>query len=188
MAWGLTVLIRLIQIARNTVLLFSATWEKQGMGEGAIKDQEALGFVSFRQMNKDADALSVKNFMRMRQSGMPGSGHLAQHATSGQQEIFCLSLFLVILFKTNKQTKTPHYKTRFTMGIQNIFIFLMFSSLLFWKVSKLLGQCCVPVTLFSLLFKMHLVFCKPLRRDDPEQPDLLWAGVGLDHPWRSLST
>lgn len=73
------------------------------MGEGAIKDQEAFGFGSFRQMNKDAGAPPVKNFRRIRQPGMPGPDHLAQHARSGQQEIFCLSLFLVILFKTNKQ-------------------------------------------------------------------------------------
>lgn len=30
-----------------------------GNGRGAIKDQEAFGFGSFRQMNKDADAPSV---------------------------------------------------------------------------------------------------------------------------------
>lgn len=30
-----------------------------GDGRGAVKDQEAFGFGSFRQMNKDADALAV---------------------------------------------------------------------------------------------------------------------------------
>lgn len=30
-----------------------------GDGRGAIKDQEAFGFGSFRQMNKDADDLAV---------------------------------------------------------------------------------------------------------------------------------
>lgn len=32
---------------------------ESGNGRGAIKDQEAFGFGSFRQMNKDADAPSV---------------------------------------------------------------------------------------------------------------------------------
>lgn len=44
---------------RHAILLSSAIQEKQETEEEAIKDQEALGFGSFRQMNKDIDPWSV---------------------------------------------------------------------------------------------------------------------------------
>lgn len=81
-----------------------------------IRDQEALGFGSFRQMNKDADPQSVSVSADLQQGekvgyARYGSGHLAQRARSQQQELFCFSVPHHFVVK-------KHNKTWFAMGIQ----------------------------------------------------------------------
>lgn len=127
-----------------------------GNGRGAIKlkTKRHLALVPsgrWTRMQMLLQWLSVKNFRRMRQSGMAGSGRLAQHARSGQQEVFCFSLFLVLLFKTNKQ-KT--HTTKFGLvWVYKTCSFFYWLNLLYSEKflnSKLLGQCCAHTILFAL--------------------------------------
>lgn len=95
-----------------------------------IRDQEALGFGSFRQMNKDADPQSVSVSAELQQGekvgyARYGSGHLAQRARSQQQELFCFSVPHDFVVKKHKKNLGLLWVSK------NIFNFLLFSSLLF---------------------------------------------------------